>query len=379
MGRRIIEKTIELLLLLPLLISVAFMDGCVRKKEIAMPPVPVVTAKVVRRAVPLVLSAVGSVEPIESVSLRPQVNGIITRVAFSEGADVREGQLLFQIDPRPFQASLDAAAAQLAKDKAQAENADVQAKRYADLSEKEYATKEQYDTYRTQAEVFGASVKADEAAMRQAELNLAYASITAPISGRTGNILVKKGNVIRANTDVLVSINQLRPIRIGFSIPENRLSQVRKYSASHRLEVNARSTGTSADESVKGLLTFVDNEVDPATGTVALKAEFPNEQGLLWPGQFVNVDIILDMESGALTVPAGALVTGQDGTFVFVVGQDKKAEKRSVRLNRTLDDTAVIDEGLMEGETVVTDGQMRLVPGASVEIKSDAPAKGKTP
>jgi multidrug efflux system membrane fusion protein len=379
MTRQFTFKTIESMFLLALLAAATVFEGCARKKEAVMPPVPVMTGRVTSQAVPLILNAVGTVESIESVLLRPQVNGIITRVAFSEGQDVREGQLLFQIDPRPFQAALDAASAQLAKDKAQAENAEVQAKRYADLSEKDYATKEQYDTYRTQAEVFRSVVKADEAAQRQAELNLAYASISAPISGRTGTLLAKKGNVVRANTDILVAINQLRPIRVSFSIPENKLSLLRKYSAQRRLEVNVRQTGTADDLAIKGLLVFMDNEVDPATGTVTLKAEFSNEAGLLWPGQFADVDLILDVESGAITVPAGAVVTGQDGTFVFVVGQDKKVEKRTVKLNRTLDDTAVIDEGLKEGETVVTDGQMRLVPGAVVAVKSGTPEKGKNP
>jgi membrane fusion protein, multidrug efflux system len=365
--------------LVTLLASALVINGCARKKEAVLPPVPVMAGVVSIQAVPLVLNAVGKVEPIESVSLKPQVSGIITKVAFSEGMDVREGQPLFQIDPRPFQAALDAASAQLAKDQAQAENADVQAKRYAELSEKDYATKEQFDTYRTQAEVFRSVVKADEAAVRQAELNLAYASITAPISGRTGTVLAKKGNVVRANTDALVAINQLRPIRVSFSIPENKLPQLRKYSALKRLEVHVRQTGTADDPAIKGLLVFMDNEVDPATGTMTLKAEFKNEDGLLWPGQFVDVDLILDVESGALTVPAGALVTGQDGTFVFVVGSDKKVEKRPVKLNRTLDDTAVIDAGLKEGETVVTDGQMRLVPGAAVAVKTGAPEKGECP
>jgi membrane fusion protein, multidrug efflux system len=379
MTRQFVFKTIEYWFILAFLAAATVFDGCTRKKESVIPPVPVMVDRVTIQAVPLVLNAVGKVEPIESVSLRPQVNGIITRVAFSEGQDVREGQLLFQIDPRPFQAVLDAASAQLAKDKAQAENAEVQAKRYAELSEKDYATKEQDDTYRTQAEVFRFVVKADEAAQRQAELNLAYASINAPISGRTGTVFAKKGNVVRANTDVLVAINQLRPIRVGFSIPENKLPPLRKYSARRRLDVHVRQTGTEDVPAIKGTLVFMDNEVDPTSGTVALKAEFKNEDGQLWPGQFVDVDLILDVESGALTVPADAVVTGQDGTFVFVIGQDKKAEKRSVKLNRTLDDTAVIDEGLKEGETVVTDGQMRLVPGAVVAVKPVTPEKGKTP
>jgi multidrug efflux system membrane fusion protein len=382
-GFHMIQRIIKITFgsLFALLAAATVFDGCASKKEAIMSPVPVMTGRVVVRAVPLVLNAVGTVDPIESVAVRPQVSGVITQVNFSEGRDVRQGQLLFQIDPRPLQAALDAAQAQLAKDQAQAVNADVQAKRYADLSEKDYATKEQYDTYRTQAEVFRAAVQADEAAVRQAKLNLEYASITAPISGRTGSLLVKKGNVVIPNTGtiILVTINQISPIRVSFAIPENQLPLVQQFSAKNKLDVNVKISRAGGDSTMKGTLVFMNNEVDAGTGTVTLKAEFSNKDGLLWPGQFVETELVLTVESNALTVPAGAVVTGQEGSFVFVVGQDKKAEKRPVKINRTLDNTTVIGEGLKEGETVVTDGQMRLVPGAAIEIKSAAPEKGKTP
>jgi multidrug efflux system membrane fusion protein len=353
------------------------LTGCGGREARRMPPVPVTAAQVKIQSIPLVLDFVGVVEPIETVAIKAQVGGVITHVNFSEGQEVREGQLLFQIDSRPFQVSLDAAEAQLARDKAQAANAEIQAGRYADLVQKEYVTQEQYDAARTQAEMLKSVVQADVAAVEQAKLNLAYASITAPISGRTGSLLVKKGNVIKANDAVLVVINQMRPIRVSFSIPGDKLPLVRKYSAHSRLEVIIKSSRNGDSGETKGYLSFFDNTVDTTTGTVVLKAEFGNEKGSLWPGQFVDTELVLTVEPSVLTVPAGAIVTGQEGTFVFVINAGKKAEKRLVKLNRTLDGTAVIDEGLKDGEIVVTDGQMRLVPGAVVEIKSDIHAKRK--
>jgi multidrug efflux system membrane fusion protein len=307
---------------------------------------------------------------MEAVAIRAQVGGVLTRVNFTEGQEVAAGQLLFQIDPRPFQAELDAASAQLAKDRAQAANAETQAKRYADLVAKDYVTKEQDDTARTQAQMLQSTVQADEAAVEQARLSLAYASITAPISGRTGSLLVKKGNLVKASDAPLVVINQIRPIRVSFAIPDAQLPLVQRYSKGGPLEVRVKPSREGDATEVKGRLSFVDNAVDPATGTVTLKAEFTNEEGLLWPGQFVDAELVLTMEPEALTVPAKAIVTGQEGTFVFVVGSDKKADKRPVMVDRTLDGSAVVKGGLKVGETVVTDGQMRLVAGASVEVKT---------
>jgi multidrug efflux system membrane fusion protein len=365
-------------LVLGILLIAILITGCAKKKTFSMPPVPVAVGRVVVQAQPLSLNAVGSVEPVETVSVKAQVGGVITRVDFSEGQDVRAGQLLFQIDPRPFQAALDATMAQLSKDRAQAENADVEAKRYADLVQKDYVTQEQYDAARTQAEVFKSAIKVDEATVEQAKLNMEYASIKAPISGRAGSLLVKKGNVVRANEATLVVINQMHPIRVSFTVPENQLPIVQKFAAVHPLEVHVKTSRTDDRAEAKGRMRFLDNAVDPNTGTVMLKAEFPNSDNSLWPGQFVDVELILTMETNALTVPGGAIVTGQDGTFVFVVGSDKKVEKRPVQVNRTLDDTAVIDGGLKAGEIVVTDGQMRLVPGARVEVKSNPSERGKT-
>lgn len=359
--------------------ALGMLAGCSAKKSGPPPVVPVVAGKVVVQSEPLSVNAVGSVEPIEAASVKAQVSGVVTLVAFTEGQDVSAGQLLFQIDPRPFQAGLNAAKAQLSRDSSQAANAGIQAKRYADLVQKDYVTQEQYDAARTQAEALKSTVQADQAAVEQARLNLGYASVTAPISGRTGSLLIKKGNVARANDLPLVLINQMRPIRVSFAIPESQLQLVRKYSAGSALEVRVNTSGTDGLPGAKGRLVFMDNEVDANTGTFTLKAEFPNRDNALWPGQFVDVDLILAVEPNVLTVPEGAVVTGQDGMFVYTIGEDNKAVKRPVKVNRIVDGTAVIDGGLKPGETVVTDGQMRLVPGAAVEIKTGASKPGKTP
>ncbi|MGE5341260.1 MAG: efflux RND transporter periplasmic adaptor subunit [Candidatus Omnitrophota bacterium] len=390
-----------------LLIVLLLIPGCGAKKAGPPPRVPVTVARVVVRPEPLSLKAVGTVEPIETVAIKAQVGGVITAVGFMEGQDVQKGQLLFRIDPRPFQAALDAARAQLARDKSQAANAQIQAKRYADLVKKDYVTQEQSDTARTQAEMFKATVQADEASVEQARLNLGYTSVTSPISGRTGSLLIKRGNVVTANGTTLVVINQMDPIRVNFAIPSAQLPLVQKYAAGHKLDVRIKparntqegdnnssplsgnGTGTNGTNDttdnngiatngnnnnngnsvVTGQLVFFDNAVDPGSGTIDLKAEFSNKGDLLWPGQFVDTELILTVEPQAITVPSAAVVTGQDGTFAFVIGPDKKAEKRSVRVNRSVEGWTVIDEGLKRGEIVVTDGQMRLVPGAEVNAR----------
>lgn len=357
------------LLSIGLLAGLLSIPGCQAPRKLTAPPVPVTVAQASMKPARVSLSSVGTVEPIESVAVRPQVGGVIVRVAFTEGEEVSAGQLLFQIDPRPFQAALDAAQAQLARDRAQAANAAIQAKRYADLAGKDYVTHEQYDAMRTQAEMLAATVKVDEAAVRQAKLDLDFASVTAPIGGRSGALLAKRGNVVKAGDLPLVVINQLRPIRVSFAVPGDQLPRIQRYAAQTPLAVRMKANQDGSAD-LWGRLTFLDNAVDPGTGTVTLKAEFANEQGTLWPGEFVNVELVLTIERNALTVPSGAVVTGQDGTYVYVVGGDRRAQKRPVTVNRTLDGTAVIERGLHSGETVVTDGQMRLVPGAEVTFKT---------
>lgn len=353
-----------------------FLTGCGGHEAPSAQPVPVTAAPVVIKSEPLSLNFVGTVEPMENVSVKAQVSGIITRVNFSEGQEVNSGQLLFQIDPRPYKAALDAAQAQLAKDKAQAANAEIQAQRYTDLFKKELVSQEQYDSARTNAEMLKSVVQADEASVEEAKLNLEYTAIAAPISGRTGGLLVKKGNLVKNNDSILVEINQMRPIQVKFSAPGNQLPLIQHYSKRSKLEVRVRPSREENVSLIKGFLTFIDNKVDTATGTVTLKAEFPNNGNTLWPGQFVDTELILDIEPSVLTVPATAVVTGQEGTFVYVIGKDSKVEKRIVKVNRSLNNTVVLDDGLKEGELVVTDGQMRLLPGSVVDIKKNIHDKG---
>jgi multidrug efflux system membrane fusion protein len=355
-----------------------FITACSGKKAAFSPSVPVTIARAVIQSAPLSIQSVGTVEPIESVELKAQVSGIISQIHFIEGLEVCRGQLLIQIDPRPFQAALDAATAQLARDSVQSVNARIQADRYAELVKKSFVTQEQYDDVRTQAVALESAVQVDKAMVEQAELNLGYTSITAPITGRTGSLLVKKGNIVKANDATLVVINQMHPIRISFSIPDNQLPLVHHYAAHSQLDVKVKPSRNDDSSQVQGKLTFIDNAVDSQTGTVTLKAEFTNEEGRLWPGQFADTELILTVETKVLTIPFSAIVTGQDGTFVFVVNPDNKVEKREVKVNRTLDNTSIIEEGLREGETVVTDGQLRLVPGAVVEIKTAQPEREKT-
>lgn len=351
--------------------------ACSGKKTMTLPPVPVLVGQATVRPVPLVLQAVGSVEPIESVAVKAQVGGVLLQVNFSEGQDIRVGQMLFQIDPRPFQVALEAASAQLAKDRAQLHNAEIQAKRYGDLIEKDYVTQEQFDAIKTQTEMLKSAVEVDQAAVAQAKLNLSWASITAPISGRTGSLLVKRGNVIKANDVALVVINQLQPIRVSFAIPGTQLPLVQKYAAQGRLQVRVRPS-RSDSATVTGQLTFLDNAVDTGTGTVTMKAEFRNENEELWPGQFVDTELELTVQNGALTVPASAVVTGQAGSFIYLVTPQKTVEKANVIVNRTVNNITVIDKGIKAGDTVVIDGQMRLVPGARIEIKTSLAAQGRS-
>lgn len=339
---------------------------------------PVVTGAVKVQPVPVLAVTVGTVEPIESVAVRPQVGGVITRVAFTEGQDVKAGQPLFQIDPRPLQAALDAARAQLARDQAQAANATAQAERYERLVAKDYVTREQADAARTQAAVFAAAVQADQAAVRQAELNLNYATVASPVAGRTGAVLVRKGNVVAAGGGPLVVVNQLDPIRVTFALPGNQLPEVQRRQAGGALTVRARPSGGTEGATAVGRLVFVDNAVDPGTGTVTMKAEFTNPGGALWPGQFVEVEVELAVEPSALTVPAAAVVTGQSGAFVYVIDAQNQAQKKPVTVLRTVEGLSVIQGELADGQAVVIDGQIRLAPGGTVQVKG-APGAGAAP
>jgi multidrug efflux system membrane fusion protein len=327
---------------------------------------------------PLQVKAIGNVESYNTVAVKSQVNGEISEVFFREGQDVRKGMLLFRIDPRPFEAALRQAESALARDRAQALNADAESQRYATLAGKGFVSKQEYDRARTNADALNAVVQADEAAVENARLQLEYTAIMSPIDGRTGAITVQKGNVVKANDLPLVTINQITPIYVTFSAPEQDLANIKRYQESGGLHVEA-SVSQEGVRPVAGKLTFIDNKVNTQTGTILLKATFANQDHALWPGQFVEVLLTLTTERNRTIVPAPAVQTGQQGQFVFVVKDDKTVEMRPVTVARTVDRWAVIEKGVQPGEMVVTDGQLRLVPGAKVEIKNSNPGEERKP
>jgi multidrug efflux system membrane fusion protein len=332
--------------------------------------VPVVAEAAVRKNVPLQIRAIGNVEAYNTVSVRSQVSGEISEVYFREGQDVTQGRMLFRIDPRPFEAALRQAESTLARDRAQAQNARAEGRRYEALAAKGFVSQQEYDRVRTNADALDAVVQADEAAVENARVQLEYTVILSPIDGRTGAIAVQKGNVVKANDVVLVTINQITPVYVTFSVPEQDLASIKRYQASGELHVDA--VMPQAARPIAGRLTFIDNKVNTQTGTILLKATFPNQDHALWPGQFVEVLLTLTTEKDRTVVPAPAVQTGQQGQYVYVVKEDGTAEMRPVTVSRTVDEQAVIEKGLQPGETVVTDGQLRLVPGAKVEIKPSA-------
>src|SRR5881296_1827882 len=333
--------------------------------------VPVTVARAEQRAVPYQIVATGTAAPRQTVAVQSQVTGVLTHVAFREGDEVVSGQVLFQIDPRPFQAALDQARAMLARDAAQAENAALDATRYAELVKQDYVTKQDYDAKRANAEALQAAVRADSAAVANAQLSLEYATIRALIAGRTGRLLVREGNLVRATAnDTLVVINRIQPILVRFAVPERHLPDIQRYRK-NRLPV---LVNPSKDDSLysEGLLTFVDNTVDTTTGTVLLKAEFSNRDGTLWPGEFVTVRLQLYIDAKALVVPSQAVMTGQQGTYLFVIDANGVARSQPVTVERTAGVYSVIAQGVRAGDEVVTDGQVRLVPGAAVEVQGVA-------
>jgi multidrug efflux system membrane fusion protein len=329
---------------------------------------PVSAAKVVQKNIPLQIRAIGNVQAYSTVQVKAQVGGQLMDVSFKEGQDVRKGDLLFKIDPRPFEIAVKQGEANLAKDTALLKNADAELGRYAGLAEKDYVTKERYDQLRVNADVLRASVGADEASLDNMRLQLEYCFIRSPVEGRTGSLMVYPGNLVKANdTTALVVIYQMSPIYVAFSVPEQNLPLIKKFMAKGPLKTEA--IPNNKEGSSLGMLTFVDNGIDSSTGMIQLKATFPNTDKALWPGQFLNVVLTLMVENGAIVVPSQAVQTGQSGPFVMVVKSDSTVESRLVTVERNYEEEAVVSSGLKLGEIVVTDGLLRLVPGSTVEIK----------
>jgi multidrug efflux system membrane fusion protein len=389
---------------------------------------PVEVTAAVQKIVPVQLRAIGNVQPYSTISVKSRIAGQLIRVYFKEGQDVKTGELLFTIDPRPFESALKQAEANLErdmaqvkqaeaeleknialvreaesileKDTAQAKNAEVEARRYEFLVEKKVVAKQQYDQFRTNAEALDASVRADKASLESAKaavresqaavenakatvradravvenarIQLGYCSIRSPMDGRTGSLIVQEGNMIKENDIAMVVINQITPIYVAFSLPEQYLAKIKKYMAGGKLKVEAVIPNDDARPE-NGIISFIDNTIDTTTGTIRLKGTFANIQKRLWPGQFVRVVLTLAEEPNATVVPSQAIQTGQEGQYVFVVKPDLTVESRPVVLGLVLNNETVIQKGLNPGENVVTDGQLHLYPGAKVEIKMTTP------
>jgi membrane fusion protein, multidrug efflux system len=353
--------------------ALAVIAACSKSAPPRRPTVPVSVTTVKRTTVPYVVTANGVAEPMQTVAVESQVTGILNRVTFAEGQEVQAGQILFQIDPRPYVATLEQARAQLARDEAIAANARREAARYAALVKEGYVTGSQADQAEATAASAAATVAADRAAVSRAALDVANTTIRAPISGRTGSLQVRLGNLVKASSQPpLVVINQIQPILVRFAVPQSQFPDIQRYyQGGNALQVRATpSEGTGIP--LHGTLAFVDNNVDSTTGTVLLKARFSNPDGTLWPGQYMNVVLQLYVDPNALTLPAPAVLTGQQGTYVFMIDSAGTANQRPVQVSRTVDTLAVIASGLKEGEQVVVDGQSRLVAGSKVSIKGVA-------
>ena len=331
--------------------------------------VPVLVATAQQKAIPIQIRAVGNGEPFATVSVKSQVTGVLMQAHFKEGQNVKKGQMLFTIDPRPFEAAVKQSEANLARDVAQLQNAREQARRYAELLKKQYVSQEQYDQIRTNADALESVVDADKAAVENAKVQLTYCYIYSPIDGQVGSLLVNEGNLVRVNDGTpLVVINQLTPINVTFSVPEQHLADIKRHMASGTLKVDARFPSDDGRPE-QGNLAFVDNAVDRVTGTIKLKAEFKNSARRLWPGQFINVAVTLSTQADAVVVPSEAVQVGPEGQQVFVVKEDKRVEVRPVTVGQTQEGEAVIVKGLAAGEMVVREGQFLLGPGSQVDIK----------
>lgn len=340
-------------------------------KSAAPVSVPVTVAQAKQGDFPIELRAIGSIESLWTVVVRPQVEGAIAAIHFREGEDVKAGQLLFTIDPRPYEAALALAEANLARHRVEAQNAEGEKKRADDLLAQGILSVDAHDRATANARALLAGLKADEAAVQAARLKLDLCSIRSPLDGRSGSITGKVGNLVRALDDAtLVVIHQQDPIGVRFTVPEARLSEIRRAGT---LAVQASRRGDESDPA-RGTLAFVDHEVDRSTGNVKLKARFGNPARKLWPGQFVDVSMVLETRTGAITIPTPAVQDGQSGPFVFVVKADQTAEVRPVSIGPARNGETLIEKGVAAGETVVVDGQVRLTPGAKVEARPAVPA-----
>jgi membrane fusion protein, multidrug efflux system len=357
------------------MVGFSVMFGCLAGcTEHAAPPpdiptVPVMVAKAEQKSMPVQLNAIGTGQAYSTVSIESQVAGIVSAVHYTQGQFVAKGDLLVSLDDRPFQAALQLAQANLAKDKASLALANVEAERYQKLYQSGVVPKEQLDEDLATAAADKAAVEADQASVETAKLNVSFCSIYAPISGRVGSQLIYPGTVVKADdVPVLVVINQISPLYINFSVPQQYLGEIKKYMARGRLPIQAVPSDNSAPEN--GYLTFVNNTVDATTGTIQLNGTFQNSDLRLWPGEFVTVTLRLSEQTNATVVPSQAVMTGQEGDYLFVVKPDMTVDLRTVKVSLTENGLSVVTEGIKPGETVVTDGQVRLIAGTKVRIRT---------
>jgi multidrug efflux system membrane fusion protein len=372
------RRRIQLSVIAAALLAVTGLAGCAGKTQPAgrgtgaSAPAPVVVGKVERKVVPVGLDVIGAVEPIRTASVQSQVTGVLLKVHFQEGQEIKQNDLLFEIDPRSFQNALRQAEADLQKVRVQLETAQAEVVRYRGLSEQGMVSKEQYQSIQDNERSLRAALASSAAAVENDRLQLEYCSIRAPISGRTGSLGAHEGDLVRASdaTVSLVVINQMSPIYVTFSVPQQYLAAISRYRAAGSISVAARPPG-EIEAPETGELTFIDNAIDPTTGTLKLKASFPNDDRRLWPGQFANIRMTLTSPS-VLVVPAAAVQNDQTGQHVFVVKPDQTAELRVVTIERSTETDAVVSHGLNEGETVVVDGQLRVLPGKPVAVRDPA-------
>ncbi len=369
--------TLAVLFALPLLLAACGREAPPQNAGGRGEVAPVLAVQAVREDVPITRRAVGTVEAYRSVAVRARVTGTLTGIHFREGEDVSAGEPLFSIDARPYEVALRAAQADLAQEKAKATVAALDAQRSASLASQNLVSRQEYERVAAAAAAESAAVASRAADVENARLNLEFCTIAAPITGRTSNLLVNEGNLVRSNdTQALVVINQISPTFVSFSIPESQLPELRQRMAENDELIVEAAPPNAGGTPARGRLTFINNTVDPATGTILLKAEFPNEDRALWPGEFVQVTAILSIQTGALVVPAAAVQAGQQGDYVLVVQPDATAVMRPVKVGLRLDGQVTIESGLETGETVITDGQLRVVPGGKVAIKSGLESTG---